>query len=168
MYIPTHRDDSGRVDLRMGSVVVNLGDRDTRKNRHRSVKGGGNAGGLGTSFNDPHLDVVKVGRVFKGRVIPVEVLEPSVELGVVVSDKLSALEVTSVDWVVTDDGRVQTDVGLRQGVADQEVLALEDALESLEGLVQREDVALVRGLGRGEAGFVAVSKDGWAGGGSPR
>ena len=65
-----------------------------------------------------------------------------------------ALEVADVDGVEADDGDEEADVGLSELVPDEEVFALEDALEAVERGEEREDGGLVGFLRRGEAGLV--------------
>lgn len=62
------------------------------------------------------LDVFKVGSVFERIVIPIQVSEPFVDVGVAISDHSNvALEVLYIDWVKTNNGWVETDVNLSQG-----------------------------------------------------
>lgn len=110
-------------------------------------------------------DVFKVGRLLERLVLPVQVLQPPVELRVVVSDEPSiALEVGVVDRVEADEGREESDVGLGEDTPDEVVLALQKSLESVERLEQRVDRLLVRGLGCREAGLVLLGEMGQRGG----
>jgi hypothetical protein len=66
--------------------------------------------------------MIEVGCILKGRVIPIQVLHPLVDQRVPVSDgAIVAFEVTVVDWIETDYGRVQANVRFGELVSDQEV-----------------------------------------------
>jgi hypothetical protein len=130
------------------------------------------------------LDVDVVGGVLEGWVVPVEVLEPVVQVGVRVADGCErvnwlaraqprpanpdfvltaevALEVPDIDSVEANDGREEPDVCLGELVPDDVLLAaLEDLLEAVERLEQRLDRGLVRLLGGGEARLVDAVVDG--------
>lgn len=79
-----------------------------------------------------HLDMVKVCCILESRFIPVQVLHPSVQLRIVMSDSSCALEMPSVNWVITDGGGVQTDVCFCERITDEVVFALEKIIESTE------------------------------------
>lgn len=65
------------------------------------------------------LDVLKLGRVAKGGIVPVQLPEPLVQRWVSGPDVAQvALEVLHVHDVEADDGRVQSDVGLRDVLAE--------------------------------------------------
>lgn len=72
-----------------------------------------------------HLDMVKVGCILKGRFVPVKVLQPSVKLRIVVSDGSRALKVTSVNWVVANNGGIKSDVGLCEFITYQVIFAFQ-------------------------------------------
>jgi len=87
--------------------------------------------------------MIELSGVLEGRVLPVEVLEPSVDLGVVVPDHASTFEMASVNGIVSNNCRVQADIRLGQGVADEVVFAFEDVVEPSQGLVERFELSLV-------------------------
>lgn len=69
------------------------------------------------------LDVVEVCGLAESWVVPVQVLQPQVDVWVAFSDGGEVtLEVLDVNWVESDDGSVQSDVGLGDLVTDDEVL----------------------------------------------
>lgn len=111
------------------------------------------------------LDVRKLGRVLERRVVPVEVPQPLVDVRVAGADVANvALEVLHVDGVEADDGREESDVGLGDRVAKVVLAAFLVALRkvgfgAVERGEERRDVALVRFLRGGEAGFVDAVVD---------
>lgn len=53
------------------------------------------------------LDVLKLGRFPKRGLVPVQVPEPAVDVGISRTDLANvALEVLNVDWVETNNGRI--------------------------------------------------------------
>lgn len=93
---------------------------------------------------------VKEGGVLEGWVVPVEVLEPAVEVGVVVADETPvALEVNVVDGVVANNGGVETDIGLSEAASYEEVTAVgENTLYAVKR-VDKDLGGLVVGILRG-------------------
>ena len=73
----SHRYDPRRVDLRMARIVVDL-ERDSIQPGREYPRAAAT-----------HLDMVKLSGVLEGRVLPIEILKPSVDLGVVVPDHAS-------------------------------------------------------------------------------
>lgn len=102
-----------------------------------------------------HLDVVEISRILESRLLPIQVLHPSIDLRIVMSDRASALEMTSVDWIVADCGGVQADIGFCQGIADEVVFAFEMLVQAVKRLVEWVVVGLVCFLCGSEA---AVSR----------
>jgi hypothetical protein len=96
--------------------------------------------------------VLKVGRLLERRHIPVQVLHPAINVGVIVSNRAEiAFKVTMVDWVESDlpcelklvmclmwltgstyNGGVQANVGLGQPVADIIVLSFDHLLQAVQ------------------------------------
>lgn len=53
------------------------------------------------------LDMVKVGSILESGIIPVETLEPLVQIGIIVSDETKvAFKVDVIDGIISDDGGV--------------------------------------------------------------
>ena len=74
---------------------------------------------------------------------------------VAVADRAEvALEVTDIHRVKANDGDEQPDVRFRELAADEIVLAVQNLLEPVERLEERDDGCLVRLLRRREAGLV--------------
>lgn len=67
------------------------------------------------------------------------------------SDRSSALEMTSVNWVIADNSSIQTDIGFGERITDEIVLALEKIIESTERLVEWVIVGFVCFLSRSKA-----------------
>lgn len=103
------------------------------------------------------LDVLKLGGFAERGDIPVQIPQPPVQVGVAGPDVLDVtLEVLDVDRVESDDGGVESDVGLRDAVAKVErtVGPGKLGLGAVQGLEELQDVLLVRLLGGGEAGLI--------------
>ena len=107
-------------------------------------------------------DMLKLGRLAKGRHIPVEVAQPGVDGRVAAADVADvALEVLDVDGVEAHDGGVQAHVGFGDGVAEVEgpgarAQVLLHAVQACEELL---DVALVCVLRRCKAALVHAVVD---------
>ena len=95
------------------------------------------------------LDVLKLGRVVKGRGVPIQLPDPFVQRRVSRPDVAQvALEVLHVHGVEADDGRVQSDVCFRDVLA-KVVWAWsrgEVFLDPVERVEELRDVFLVGGL----------------------
>lgn len=93
----------------------------------------------------------KVRRVLESRNVPIQVLHPAINFGVVVSNGAEvALEMTVVNRVESDNCSIQTDIGLGQTVSDEVVLPFDQLLKAVQRLEQRSDGSLVRFLRSGK------------------
>jgi len=66
------------------------------------------------------LGMIEIVGLLERGVIPVEVLEPSIDMRISMSDIPDvAFEMAHVDWVEADDSGIEPYVGLRQPVSDE-------------------------------------------------
>jgi hypothetical protein len=68
--------------------------------------------------------VVEIGGILESRFFPVQILHPSIEFRIIMSDRSRALEMARIDRVVSDNRGVQSDVRFGKSVADEVILAL--------------------------------------------
>lgn len=89
--------------------------------------------------------MVKIGSILESGMVPVETLEPLVQVGVIVSDKTKvAFEVDVIDGVISDDGGVQPDISFGQSITHQKLSAIaQPILDLLKRLGQGLDSSLV-------------------------
>lgn len=109
------------------------------------------------------LDVIKLRRLLKRRMVPVQVTQPLVQARVAAANVANvALEVLHVHRVEARQRHVQPDVRLGEGLAE-EVRAVglrgEVLLCAVEGLEDADDALLVGLAGGGEAGLVDAVVD---------
>ena len=101
------------------------------------------------------LDVVKVGSRVERWVIPVQVSEPSMNVGVAGPDVAEiAFEVTVVDRIEAYDSNIESDVRFRELVAHEVLFTFEDGLDFIERFEKNLYSCLIGCLCCRESGFV--------------
>ena len=98
----------------MHKMTGNWGKRKSERNEtYESID-------LGMTFCVMMFDVIEVGSVVEGRVLPIEQSQPSMEMGISGPNVPNiAFEVLNVDGIEADDGREKPDVGLGHSIAEQ-------------------------------------------------
>lgn len=96
------------------------------------------------------LDMLELGRLAKGRLVPVQVAEPFVQGRVAGADVAHvAFEVLDVDGVEADDGRVEADVGFGEvgAVVEGRGVGGEVGFDAVEGVEEGVEGFFVGVLG---------------------
>lgn len=66
------------------------------------------------------FDVLKVGRILERRNIPVQMLQPLVDIRVIISDSTNiALKMLNINRIKANNGRIKSDIGFGKPVPEE-------------------------------------------------
>ena len=103
--------------MRMAGEVVNL-PRPASANKRIAL----------VYLYEPDLYMIKICCFLEGIIFPVQILHPSIQLGIIVSNEAAAFEVSGIDGVVANYSSVKSDIRFRECVSDKKVFGFEHAI----------------------------------------